>query len=161
MADNRAFEVAAPEVEAVFTRDGSVATLIEGHIRAAARSFDGALYRFNSQSLARALEAAAARGVWLRLVIDRNKYEESKATQEMLARRRLRFRLAYGRSGRGSKMHHKFAILDDAMVLTGSYNWTLGSEEQNYENLVILRDPRQIEHYQREFEMLWDGATEP
>lgn len=161
MAEDRTSEVAAPEVEAAFTRDGSVAVLIEGHIRAAARSFDGALYRFNSQRLARALEEAAARGVWLRLVLDRNKFEESKATQEMLERRRLHFRLAYGRSGRGSKMHHKFAIMDDALVLTGSYNWTMGSEDQNYENLVILRGPRQIEHYQREFEMLWDSATEP
>jgi phosphatidylserine/phosphatidylglycerophosphate/cardiolipin synthase-like enzyme len=55
-------------------------------------------------------------------------------------------------------MHHKFALLDNELVLTGSYNWTLASEEQNYENLLILRDPEHIKIYREEFEALWaDG----
>jgi phosphatidylserine/phosphatidylglycerophosphate/cardiolipin synthase-like enzyme len=55
-------------------------------------------------------------------------------------------------------MHHKFVILDGAAVLTGSYNWTTESEEQNYENLVILSDPAQVRTFQEEFEELWREA---
>ena len=58
-------------------------------------------------------------------------------------------------------MHHKFAILDNHTVLTGSYNWTPESEEQNYENLLVLREPAQVEAYQREFEALWEASREP
>jgi phosphatidylserine/phosphatidylglycerophosphate/cardiolipin synthase-like enzyme len=70
------------------------------------------------------------------------------------------FRLSRGRGERAGKMHHKFVIFDGRAVTTGSYNWTLESEEENYENLLVLDDPRQVESFRREFEALWDGARE-
>ena len=146
--------------EAMFTRSKSVADAIEQLIRATHVSLDAALYRLNSQRLTRALDEAQEKGVRVRLVIDRNRYQESPATRQLLSSRRLPFRLAYGRDGAGSKMHHKFALLDDRVVLTGSYNWTFASEEENYENVLILREPRLVGIYQAEFEALWEDARE-
>ena len=57
-------------------------------------------------------------------------------------------------------MHHKFVILDQRTVLTGSYNWTFESEDENQENLVILADPYSVEAYTHEFEALWAGARD-
>jgi phosphatidylserine/phosphatidylglycerophosphate/cardiolipin synthase-like enzyme len=57
-------------------------------------------------------------------------------------------------------MHHKFVLLDDRIVLTGSYNWTFASEEQNYENLLILQDRTLIDQYRQEFDSLWASADE-
>ena len=147
--------------EAILTRGSSVAEAIERLIRQATTSVDAALYRFNNPRLTRALREAIGRGVSGRLVLDRNKYEESRTTQELFADRRIPFRLLYGRQGPGTKMHHKFAILDGRTVLTGSYNWTLESEEQNYEGLLILCEPEQVKIFQREFEALWAEATPP
>ena len=144
--------------EVFFSRAGSVAEVIERSIRGATASFEAALYRFNYPRLARALADAARRGVCLRLVLDRNKFEESQAAREMLSEHRIAFRLVYGMKGRGSKMHHKFAILDGCAVLTGSYNWTLESEHQNFESLLILRASEDIAAYRREFEALWAEA---
>jgi len=45
-------------------------------------------------------------------------------------------------------------------VLTGSYNWTFASEEENYENVLILREPRLVGIYQVEFEALWEDSQE-
>lgn len=146
--------------EVIFTRAESAAESIERMIQTTTVSVDAALYRFNNQRLARALDQAARRGIRIRLVLDRNKYEESRATQELLSDGRFPFRLTYGRQGPGSKMHHKFAILDGSTVLTGSYNWTLGSEQQNYENLLIFRQPEQIKLYVHEFEALWEQAED-
>jgi phosphatidylserine/phosphatidylglycerophosphate/cardiolipin synthase-like enzyme len=146
--------------EVVFTRGVSVTELIERQLQGTTTSLEAALYRFNNPRLARALEDAARRGVRIRLLLDRNKYEESPAAREVLSNGRIPFRLLFGREGRGSKMHHKFVILDGRAVLTGSYNWTLESEHQNYENLLILRAPEEVEPYAREFEMLWATATE-
>ena len=39
-------------------------------------------------------------------------------------------------------MHHKFAILDAATLLTGSYNWTRGAARDNEENLIVTDEPR-------------------
>jgi phosphatidylserine/phosphatidylglycerophosphate/cardiolipin synthase-like enzyme len=145
-------------MEIKFARSGSVADAIMRLVHEARSSIDGALYRLNHPGLAQALEEAVHRGVRVRLLVDGNKYKESRTTQELLAGAIIPFRLAFGRQGRGSKMHHKFAILDQQTVLTGSYNWTLESEDENQENLLILREEYPVEAYTQEFEDLWRGA---
>jgi phosphatidylserine/phosphatidylglycerophosphate/cardiolipin synthase-like enzyme len=145
-------------MEVKFTRSESVANFITDLLRGVSGSINGALYRFNHPALAQALETAAQRKVRIRLLVDGNKYQESRTCQELLARSPIPFRLAFGRQGRGSKMHHKFLILDGQTVLTGSYNWTLESEDENYENLLVLRNAEVVEAYTREFEALWTGA---
>jgi phosphatidylserine/phosphatidylglycerophosphate/cardiolipin synthase-like enzyme len=148
-------------IEAMLSRGESVAAGIERHIRSSAESIDAAIYRFNSPRLAAALGEAARRGVKVRVVLDRNKYEESASTRELFSRRAFPFRLLYGREGPGSKMHHKFAILDGNSLLTGSYNWTRESEEQNFESLLILHEWEGIEQFRFEFEALWAEASPP
>lgn len=145
-------------VETLFTRDQSIAEAIERLIQAAKTSLDAALYRFNSRRLARALDEASRRGLNIRLVLDRGKYKESETMRELLSKDRFPFRLSRGRGDADSKMHHKVALLDDSIVVTGSYNWTRESEEQNYENLLILREPEVVKAYRREFEALWADA---
>ena len=147
-------------IEALFTRERSVAEAIEGLIANTKTSFDAALYRFNGRRIARALEEAGKREVQIRLVIDEGKYEESQSTQDLLSKGRFPFRLSRGRGNSNSKMHHKFALLDDSLVLTGSYNWTRESEEENYDNLVVLGDPEVIKVYRQEFDLLWKDAKE-
>jgi phosphatidylserine/phosphatidylglycerophosphate/cardiolipin synthase-like enzyme len=146
--------------EVLFTRAAPVAEAIERLVSSTSVSIAAALYRLNSPRLGHALEEALRRGVRIRLLLDRNKYAESPLTREWVANRRMPVRLLYGRHGQGSKMHHKFVILDAQIVLTGSYNWTLESEEQNYESLVILRDPQVVESHAREFEALWLEGSE-
>lgn len=144
--------------EVLLTSLTSIAEAIERLVGQTSTSLDVALYRFNSPRLARALEDALRRGVRLRLVLDRSKYAEAPSMREVLANHHLPFRLSAGRQGPRSKMHHKFAILDGKILLTGSYNWTLESEEANLENLVVLRDPQAAEDYSREFARLWKEA---
>ncbi len=146
------------EIEVLFTRTDSVAARIEELIRQGRTGIDAALYRLDLPRLAQALAEAARRGLRVRLVLDSLKYSENQATRELLAKSGVRFRLAHGRRGPQTKMHHKFAVLDHETVLTGSYNWTLESEQQNYENLVILRSAEHAAAYSREFEALWAAA---
>lgn len=144
----------------LFTRDVSVAEVIEDQLQAAKKSIDAALYRLDSPRLARALETALLKGLNVRLVLDRNKYVSTAATRELLAGRHLSPRLSAGPQGRFRKMHHKFVILDGQVVLTGSYNWTIESEEQNYDNLLIIRHPSVVLPYVREFEELWASSEQ-
>ena len=157
---NRAHALKLMDAELLLTRSCSVAEAIERLIAASKSSIDAALYRLNHPRLARSLEAAAARGVCVRLVLDRNKYEETRATRELVAAAAIPFQLRYGREGPGSKMHHKFAIFDRKVAITGSYNWTVESEEQNYENLLVLREPALVTICQNEFEALWEESNQ-
>lgn len=155
---------AAAEPEVIFTRSRSGAAALEELIGSAAASILAALYRLNSPRLAAALADASARGVSVRICLNYNDhYEENQAAQATLRGFGVPFCLLHGRSGVASKMHHKFAVIDRHTVAAGSYNWTLESEERNYENLVVLRDPRVAAAYAEEFEALWgEGqASEP
>ena len=146
--------------DVLFSREGSVQAFIERLIGAATISVEAALYRINNPSLARTLEEAYQRGVRVRLVLDRNKFEEDRTTRQLLSEVSFLYRLLYGREGQGSKMHHKFALFDSSVALTGSYNWTLESERRNYEHLLILRAPEQLQQFRDEFEELWREGTE-
>ncbi len=51
-------------------------------------------------------------------------------------------------------LHHKFCIIDDQVVITGSYNWT-NKAEYNYEDITVCtEDSDSINHYQKIFEKL-------
>ena len=145
---------------AIFSRTASVAEFIEQSVRHSTRSLDAALYRLNNLRLVEALAKQGESGARIRLILDRGKYESDPVTRGVLAKYRLPFRLLHGREGDGSKMHHKFAILDARIVLTGSYNWTTESEQENYENVIVLREPIQVQQYREEFEALWSQARE-
>jgi phosphatidylserine/phosphatidylglycerophosphate/cardiolipin synthase-like enzyme len=54
-------------------------------------------------------------------------------------------------------MHHKFMVIDQSVVITGSYNWTRSAAEYNHENIVLLQDSKIIKSYQAEFHRLWDA----
>ena len=142
-----------------FTRSTSVAQVIERLIKTAKVSVDAALYRLSHPDLARALHEARERGARVRVILDNGKYELTPETRELLVEFRLPYRLMSGRSGRWAKMHHKFAVLDRRVALAGSYNWTLESEEQNFEDLLVLREHHQVLEFAEEFEALWDLAV--
>lgn len=44
--------------------------------------------------------------------------------------------------GDGNKelMHHKFCIIDNQIVITGSFNWSIKAEKNNHENITISHD---------------------
>lgn len=52
------------------------------------------------------------------------------------------------------KMHNKFCVIDDKIVLTGSYNWTYYAENLNWENLVIIDNVDVILKFSNEFEQI-------
>lgn len=58
-------------------------------------------------------------------------------------------------------MHHKVIIIDDAIVITGSYNFTKRAEETNDENFVIIQDAELASTYVEEFNRVYDQAMNP
>ncbi len=55
---------------------------------------------------------------------------------------------------RGGLMHDKFCVIDNQIVITGSYNWTDNAEFRNDENITVERDPAQATRYAVEFRRL-------
>ncbi|MBN3305785.1 PLD6 hydrolase, partial [Amia calva] len=57
-------------------------------------------------------------------------------------------------------MHHKFALVDGRLLLTGSLNWTMTAVQGNRENVLVTEDPAFVKPFLREFEELWT-ANDP
>ncbi len=150
------------QVEVIFTRSRSGADALEGLISTARISIVVALYRLANPRLVSALGAARQKGVSVRLCLNFNDhYEENRSAQNALRKHSIAFRLIDGRTGKGSKMHHKFAVIDGRTVAMGSYNWTMESEQGNYENLLFLYSPLVAAAYTEEFEALWKEGWTP
>ena len=54
-------------------------------------------------------------------------------------------------------MHHKFAIIDKSVVLTGSFNWTRQAVIGNQESVLVTSISDFVNPYCLEFEKLWSN----
>lgn len=52
-------------------------------------------------------------------------------------------------------MHHKFAVFDETIVLSGSYNWTRSAAEDNDENIIVTNEQKIVRAFRIQFEKLW------
>lgn len=57
-------------------------------------------------------------------------------------------------------MHNKFAVIDERIVITGSFNWSIGARFKNKENVVITNIPSLAKAYEEEFKRLWVELNE-
>lgn len=160
---------AAPSKVYFSPQGGAEAALVE-LIDSARQDIRAALYFFTSRPLAAAILRAHKRGVHIQLVIDGN--DESDYSKGFYLRRRgvdVRYARGLPKKARKSKkkkyrvkkyglMHHKFMVVDDKIVATGSYNWTASAEKWNRENLLIINSSSLARKYSVEFKDLWEGT---
>lgn len=52
-------------------------------------------------------------------------------------------------------MHHKFVIIDNEILISGSVNWTKSAFFGNFENIVLTNDPTLVKPFINEFESIW------
>jgi phosphatidylserine/phosphatidylglycerophosphate/cardiolipin synthase-like enzyme len=53
-------------------------------------------------------------------------------------------------------MHNKYAIIDESVIVTGSFNWTTQAINNNQENLLFYEDKELAAQYIKEFNKLWN-----
>jgi phosphatidylserine/phosphatidylglycerophosphate/cardiolipin synthase-like enzyme len=57
-------------------------------------------------------------------------------------------------------LHHKFFVIDETTVITGSFNPSRHAQAANDENLLIIRHPGVARKFLEEFERLWERHWE-
>jgi phosphatidylserine/phosphatidylglycerophosphate/cardiolipin synthase-like enzyme len=123
-----------------FSPNGGAMHAILGGIRGAKRTILVHAYLLYSTRLAGALVHAHRRGVQVHVILDAHAQPHHPPVSAVA------FLVAAGipvsLDDRHAWAHDKVMILDGETVITGSYNWTVAAEEQNGENLLVVRDPR-------------------
>lgn len=110
-----------------------------------------AMYIFTDREIAIPLVKARERGVKVRLYLDKDQVDYKYSQSRFLVQKGIKTRI----STNNYIMHHKFAIIDNRMLLTGSFNWTFSANNRNDENLMVIDDPEIIEIFQNQFVNLW------
>ena len=118
-------------------------------------TLDVAAYEFNSPALTAAVLDAKARGVRVRVVTDD---DDGLGDDETTLTQFLAAKIPVVTDERSALMHNKFMILDSAVVITGSWNYTVNDTYRNNNNALVLRSQTAVQDYQAEFnEMFVDG----
>lgn len=115
------------------------------------RTLDICLFTISDDRLADAILAVHRRGVAVRILTDNDKTADEGNDIDRLAAAGLTVR----QDRSAWHMHHKFALCDAQVLLTGSFNWTRSASDHNQENILVTQETRLVEAFAREFERLW------
>lgn len=144
-------------LEFYFAPDDRPARRIVELINGATRSIYFMAYSFTSDEIAQAILARARDGVTVAGIMDAEQARTNLGTEFDVFRQAG---LDVRRDGEAGLMHHKVIVIDEAIVITGSYNFTRSAETRNDENLVVIADADIAAFYLQEFDRLF-ALTSP
>ena len=113
------------------------------------------IYTFTDSSIAEALVAAHNRGVTVQGIFDesQNSYQTYSQYDHLLEEG-----IAVKLDGNSYKLHNKVMIIDRAVTIVGSYNYTDAANSSNAENVLILEDRDLASLFLSEFDLLFQEA---
>ncbi len=138
-------------VEAYFSPGNECAYRIIDLLTAAERTADICVFTIADDRLSSAILGAHRRKVKVRIISDNDKSYDAGSDIEEFRRAGIPVRLDCG----PDHMHHKFAVFDSRLLLTGSFNWTRSASAVNQENIIVSSDERLVKPFMKEFEALW------
>ena len=144
-------------IEVYFSPDDRVEKQIVRLIGSATRSIRFMAYSFTSDRIAQAMLERAVAGVPVTGVFEESQVQTNYGSEYD---RLQSAGLPVQKDGNPRNMHHKVIIIDDSIVITGSYNFTANAETQNDENILVIHSPDIAADYLKEFEKIYDQAQE-
>ncbi len=123
-------------IDVYFSPNGGCTDAIVRELNAARMSIRIQAYSFTSAPIAQAVATAKGRGVAVEAVLDRSNRTNKYSAATFLRNHGIDVRI----DARHAIAHNKVMIIDDRTVITGSFNFTKAAEENNAENLLIIRN---------------------
>ena len=147
-----AWEVYFSEADAIGSPYSLEKRLVE-RLGAATARVDAALYDLDAAPVADALIAAHNRGVQVRIVTETDNMDDS----EIGRLREVGIPISDDEDP-GSLMHHKFIVIDERYVWTGSYNTTYNGAYRNNNNVILIDSVPMAYNFTQEFRELFLDA---
>ncbi len=142
-------------LDILFSPDDGVLAALVSLLQSARESIYFLAYSFTSDQLGEVLRQKSAEGLTVAGVMDTDQVNSNQGTEfDAFRQAGLDVRL----DGIDGAMHHKVLIVDKAIVVFGSYNFSQSAEKQNDENILIVHDPVIAGQFLLEFQRVWDEA---
>ena len=142
--------------------NGRIDDTLIAYIDRAKYTLDVAVYNFTSNSgdmsnVANAINSAYSRGVKVRWIMDGSSTNSGAALLNAGINK-----LRSPTTGSYTIMHNKFMVVDanssnpnDAVVWTGSTNWSTAQFNTDFNNIVVIQDSALAHVYRDHFNMMW------
>jgi phosphatidylserine/phosphatidylglycerophosphate/cardiolipin synthase-like enzyme len=122
-------------IQAYFSPNGGCTEAVVQALGKAQQSVKVQAYSFTSAPIAKALVDAHKRGVRVQVLLDKSQRTEKYSSADFLAHAGIPTRI----DAQHKIAHNKVMIIDKAVVITGSFNFTRGAEHDNAENLLVIQ----------------------
>jgi phosphatidylserine/phosphatidylglycerophosphate/cardiolipin synthase-like enzyme len=141
--------VSSPRLQVLFSPDGGCTEAIVDALGKARTSLDVQAYSFTSAPIAEAVAKAFARGVRVRIVLDKSQRSERYTSATYLANHNVPTWI----DAKHAIAHNKVILVDGRTIFTGSFNFTKSADQKNAENLLIIEgDSKLFAQYLANFE---------
>jgi phosphatidylserine/phosphatidylglycerophosphate/cardiolipin synthase-like enzyme len=137
-----------------FTPPAGGASGLIKQIDGAKKSIKVMAYGFTATNLADALVRAKRRGLEVVLIQDEKTAQNNRETLPILLAAGIEVRS----DGKHAIQHNKVMLIDDDIVITGSYNFTNSAEKRNAENIMIVRSAYAAKRYADNWKSHWDHS---
>lgn len=145
--------VAPASSRACFSPGDGCLTTILGELGRVRKTADICVFTITDDRISHAILAAHQRRVAVRIITDNDKQHDHGSDIERLRSAGIALRVDMTEH----HMHHKFAVLDGATLLNGSYNWTRSAATHNEENLIVTSDAALVATFAKQFASMWDA----
>jgi phosphatidylserine/phosphatidylglycerophosphate/cardiolipin synthase-like enzyme len=122
--------------EVYFSPHGGATEAIVRELNKAKASILVQAYSFTSAPIAKAILNAHKRGVKIEVILDKSQRTQKYSSATFLYNQGIPVKI----DGQHTIAHNKVMIIDGETVITGSFNFTKAAEENNAENLLVIRD---------------------
>ena len=124
---------------------------IVSNIRNAKKSVKICVFTISDNRIVSAIESLKYKDVEVKIITDNDKQYDRGSDIIYLTEKGYNIKIDLT----DAHMHHKFAVIDERITITGSYNWTRSAEKYNHENVLITDNQEITKPYLKEFEKLW------
>ena len=152
---NPTITIDGTRIDNYFSPDDGVLTALVPVLQGAQESIYFLAYSFTSNQLGDIVRQKAEADVTVAGVMDDEQVRSNQGTEyDPFRQADLDVRI----DGIDGLMHHKVFIVDEQIVVLGSYNFSQNAEERNDETLMIIYDPLIAEQFMFEFQRIQEQA---
>lgn len=141
-----------PVYKAEFAPADDIRSTVLQYLSNTVFAFDLCMYTLSDDYLSDEILRLHDNGIAVRIICDDSKSFDAGTDVRRLAKAGIPVKT----DGHPELMHHKFAVIDEKIVLNGSYNWTRTAAERNYENLIFIENQQLAKTFSHEFDRLWN-----
>lgn len=137
---------------AFFSPGDACRNIIINQIMYATSRVNICVFTISDDRITSAIIDAHKRGKDVRIITDNDKSLDMGSDIAQLHKEGIAIKM----DSTPNHMHHKFMVVDESSLITGSYNWTLSAARYNHENVLHSTEGGLVKSFLKEFGQLWN-----